>query len=81
MPVTFNSNNNYDVEIITEANVTNPTIVQYSATTNTPFVEIKITPTDSQLNPVLASNLKIDNIVPDFAWNAGVNYNVKDNKI
>ena len=77
MPVTFNSNNNYDVEIITEANVTNPTIVQYSATTNTPFVEIKITPTDSQLNPVLASNLKIDNIVPDFAWNAGVNYNVK----
>ena len=77
MPVTFNSNNNYDVEIITEANVTNPTIVQYSATTNTPFVEIKITPTNSQLNPVLASNLKIDNIVPDFAWNAGVNYNVK----
>ena len=77
MPVTFNSNNNYDVEIITETNVTNPTIVQYSATTNTPFVEIKITPINSQSNPVLASNLKIDNIVPYFAWNAGVNYNVK----
>ena len=77
MPVTFNSNNNYDVEIITETNVTNPTIVQYSATTNTPFVEIKITPTNSQTNPVLASNIKIDDIVPDFAWNAGVNYNVK----
>ena len=77
MPVTFNSNNNYDVEIITEPDVTNPTIVQYSATTNTPFVEIKITPTNSQTNPVLASNIKIDDIVPDFAGNANINYNVK----
>ena len=77
MPVTFNTNNNYDVEIITDPDVTNPTLVQYSEQTNAPFVEIKITPTNSQSQPVLASNLKIDDIISDFAWNAGVNYNTK----
>jgi len=69
MPVTFNSNNNYSVDIISESDVSNLSFVQYSATTNTPFVEIKITPTNSQSNPVLASNLKINGVIPDFVWN------------
>jgi len=69
MPVTFNSNNNYSVDIITEPDVNNPSIIQYSSQTNTPFVTVKITPTNPQTNPVLASNLKFDDQVPDFAWN------------
>ena len=69
MPVTFNSNNNYSVDIISESDVSNLSSVQYSALTNTAFVEIKITPTNSQSNPVLAGNLKIDGIIPDFIWN------------
>ena len=69
MPVTFNSNNNYSVDIITELDVDNPSVFQYSSQTNTPFVTVKITPTNPQTNPVLASNLKFDEQVPDFAWN------------
>ena len=72
MPVTFNANNNYDVEIITELDNTNPTVVQQSSLTNRPFVEIKITPTDGQLYPVLASNLNIDNIISSFVF-TGIN--------
>mgnify|MGYP003115094790 FL=1 len=69
MPVTFNSNNNYSVDIITELDIDNPSVIQYSSQTNTPFVAVKITPTNPQTNPVLASNLKFDEQVPDFAWN------------
>ena len=82
MPVTFNTNNNYDVEIITESNLGNISQsnnpgegIQFSANTNSPFVTLKITPTNPQTQPVLASNIKIDDIIPDFAWNASVNYN------
>ena len=69
MPVTFNSNNNYNVQIVTEVDLNNPSVLQYSSQTNTPFVMVKITPTNSQTNPVLASNLKFDGKVPDFSWN------------
>ena len=67
---TFNSNNNYEVERVQELDVNNPSFIKLSATTLTPFVEIKITPIsgNSQLNPVLASNIKIDSIIPDFTW-------------
>lgn len=82
MSVTFNSNNNYSVEIITESNLGNISQsngpgegIQFSATTNSPFVTLKIIPTNPQSQPVLASNIKIDDIIPDFAWNAYVNYN------
>ncbi len=82
MSLTFNSNNNYSVEIITESNLGNISSsngpgegIQFSATTNTPFVTLKIIPTNPQSQPVLASNIKIDDIIPDFAWNAYVNYN------
>lgn len=82
MSVTFNSNNNYSVEIITESNLGNISSsngpgegIQFSATTNSPFVTLKIIPTNSQSQPVLASNIKINDIIPDFAWNASVNYN------
>lgn len=76
MSVTFNSNNNYSVEIITEADLANPSTIEYSNLTNTPFVTVKIIPTNPQTQPVLASNIKIDGIIPDFAWNANINYNV-----
>ena len=75
MPVTFNSNNNYSVDIISESDINNPSSVKYTSISNTPFVEIKITPTDSQNQPVLASNLKIDSIISEFIWNAPVQYN------
>ena len=65
---TFNSNNNYEVERVQELDVNNPSFIKLSATTLTPFVEIKITPTNLQSNPVLASNIKIDSIIPDFTW-------------
>ena len=77
MSLTFNSNNNYSVEIITETDLANPSTIEYSSNTNTPFVAMKIIPTSPQAQPVLASNIKIDDIIPDFAWNAGVNYNSK----
>ena len=38
---------------------------------------MKIIPTNPQTQPVLASNINIDDIIPDFSWNEGVNYNVK----
>mgnify|MGYP003112289639 FL=1 len=76
MSVTFNSNNNYNVEIITEADLSNPSTIEYSQSTNTPFVTMKITPINPQTQPVLASNIKIDDIIPDFAWNANVQYNI-----
>tara|TARA_R110000868_G_scaffold293607_1_gene554095 strand:- start:125 stop:1696 length:1572 start_codon:yes stop_codon:yes gene_type:complete len=69
MPVTFNSNNNYSVDIVSELDINNPSSVQYSSISNTPFVEVKITPTNSQTNPVLASNIKIDGMIPSFIWN------------
>jgi len=82
MSLTFNSNNNYSVEIITESNLGNISQsngpgegIQFSADTNTPFVTLKIIPTNPQSQPVLASNIKINDIIPDFAWNAMVNYN------
>jgi|14_taG_2_1085336.scaffolds.fasta_scaffold03998_2 hypothetical protein len=61
MPVTFNSNNNYSVDIVTEPDVLNPTVVQYSSDTNTPFVEIKITPDIFQY-PLVAGNLNFDSL-------------------
>ena len=64
----FNSNNNYEVERVQELDVNNPSFIKLSATSFTPFIEIKITPTNSQSNPVLASNIKIDSIIPDFTW-------------
>jgi hypothetical protein len=82
MSTTFNPLNNYSVQIITESNLGNISQsngpgegIQFSATTNTPFVTLKIIPTNPQTQPVLASNIKIDDIIPDFAWNAYVNYN------
>lgn len=75
--ITHNSNNNYSVDIVTEPDLSSPSVIEYSATTNTPFVTVKITPNDPQVAPVLASNIKIDDIIPAFAWNEGVNYNVK----
>jgi len=77
MSLTFNSNNNYSVEIITEPDLANPSVIEYSATTNTPFVTVKIIPTSPQTAPVLASNIKINDIIPYFSWNENVNYNVK----
>lgn len=82
MSTTSNPLNNYSVQIITESNLGNISQsngpgegIQFSATTNTPFVTLKIIPTNPQTQPVLASNIKIDDIIPDFAWNAYVNYN------
>ena len=76
-PTTYNANNNYSVQIITEPDLANPSVIEYSQATNTPFVTVKIIPTDSQTAPVLASNIKINSIISDFAWNESVNYNVK----
>tara|TARA_R100000541_G_scaffold17580_1_gene27438 strand:- start:5386 stop:6654 length:1269 start_codon:yes stop_codon:yes gene_type:complete len=64
MPVTFNTNNNYDVEIVTEPDVLNPTVIRYSSDTNTPFVEVKITPRTMQY-PLLAGNMNF-NSLPRF---------------
>lgn len=64
MPVTFNTNNNYDVEIVTEPDVLNPTVIKYSSDTNTPFVEVKITPRLMQY-PLLAGNMNF-NSLPRF---------------
>ena len=82
MSTTSNPLNNYSVQIITESNLGNISPsngpgegIEFSATTNSPFVTLKIIPTNPQTQPVLASNIKIDDIIPDFAWNAGVNYN------
>jgi len=69
MSLTFNSNNNYSVEIITEADLANPSTIEYSSNTNTPFVTMKIIPTSPQTQPVLAGNIKFDDQIPDFSWN------------
>lgn len=61
MPVTFNSNNNYSVDIVTEPDVLNPTVIQYSSNTNTPFVEVKITPDVFQY-PLVAGNLNFNSL-------------------
>ena len=88
MPVTFNPNNNYNVEIVQEPNVggsspsssfleiknSNGSIPGYVYGEN--FVEMRITPTDPQTRPVLACNLEFDkssNGVPKFIHN-GANY-------
>ncbi len=81
MPVTFNSNNNYSVDIVTEPDVLNPTVIKYSSDTNTPFVEIKITPDIFQY-PLLAGNLNFDSLYRFIDWRAestnGVNGNVNN---
>tara|TARA_R110002012_G_scaffold155092_5_gene315955 strand:+ start:70 stop:1863 length:1794 start_codon:yes stop_codon:yes gene_type:complete len=61
MPVTFNANNNYDVELVTIADANDPynNGVQQLATTGEDFVEIKITPTNFGY-PLLAGNMRID---------------------
>lgn len=84
MPVTFNPNNNYNVEIVQEPNVggSSPSFsffeIKYSSgnipgtTYGLPFVEMKITPTNPQTRPVLACNLEFDksaNQVPSFTHN------------
>ena len=81
MPVTFNPNNNYNVEIVEEpiANGSNPSFsIKYSdgnipgTTYGLPFVEMKITPTNPQTRPVLACNLEFDksaNQVSSFTHN------------
>ena len=88
MPVTFNPNNNYNVEIVQEPNVggsspsssffeiknSNGSIPGYVYGEH--FVEMKITPTNPQTRPVLACNLEFDksnNGVPKFTHN-GANY-------
>ena len=64
MPVTFNTNNNYNVDIVTEPDVLNPTVIKYSSDTNTPFVELKISP-EFIGYPLLAGNLNF-NSLPRF---------------
>jgi len=81
MPVTFNSNNNYSVDIVTEPDVLNPTVIKYSSDTSTPFVEIKITPDIFQY-PLLAGNLNFNSLYRFIDWRAestnGVNGNVNN---
>jgi len=83
MAITFNPNNNYNVEVVEEpnANSLNPSFsleIKNSAgnipgtTYGLPFVEMKITPTNSQTRPLLACNLefdKSDNQTPSFTHN------------
>tara|TARA_R100000988_G_scaffold98470_1_gene66650 strand:+ start:494 stop:1813 length:1320 start_codon:yes stop_codon:yes gene_type:complete len=61
MPVTFNSNNNYNVEIVTEPDVLNPTVIKYSSINNTPYIELKITP-DIYQYPLIAGNMNFDGL-------------------
>ena len=65
---TFNSNNNYQVDLVNESDTDNPTAFDYTSSANIPFVEIKITPTNPQTNPVLASNLTFNSLTPYFQW-------------
>jgi len=72
MPVTFNPNNNYNVEIVQEPNIggsspsssfleiknSNGSIPGYVYGEH--FVEMRITPTNPQTRPVLACNLEFD---------------------
>lgn len=70
MPVTFNTNNNYNVEIITEPDTLSlvnpgvhgaPVAIKYSSSTNTPYIELKITPAIYQY-PLLAGNMNFDSL-------------------
>ena len=70
MPVTFNTNNNYNVEIITEPDALSlvnpgvhgaPVAIKYSSTTNTPYIELKIT-ADIYQYPLLAGNMNFDGL-------------------
>jgi hypothetical protein len=70
MPVTFNTNNNYNVEIIEEPNALSlvnpgvhgaPQAIKYSSINNTPYVELKITP-DLYQYPLLAGNMNFDGL-------------------
>tara|TARA_B100001059_G_C17838445_1_gene590042 strand:+ start:3403 stop:5238 length:1836 start_codon:yes stop_codon:yes gene_type:complete len=61
MPVTFNPNNNYDVEIVTVADANDPynNGIQNLVATGEDYVEIKITPTTFGY-PLLAGNMRIN---------------------
>ena len=74
MPVTFNTNNNYNVDIITEPDVLNPTVIKYSSTSNTPYVELKIT-ADIYQYPLLAGNMNFDSLTRFIDHNATNNVN------
>ena len=83
MPVTFNSNNNYNVEIITEPDtlsLVNPSIhgapvaIKYSSTNNTPYIELKIT-ADAYQYPLIAGNMNFDGLSRFIDHNAQDNVN------
>ena len=83
MPVTFNTNNNYNVEIITEPNALSlvnpgvhgaPQAIKYSSINNTPYVELKITP-DIYQYPLLAGNMNFDSLYRFVDHNAQNNVN------
>lgn len=83
MPVTFNTNNNYNVEIITELDalsLVNPSIhgapvaIKHSSTTNTPYIELKIT-ADVFQYPLLAGNMNFDGLNRFINWEAQDNVN------
>ena len=83
MPVTFNTNNNYNVEIITEPDALSlvnpgvhgaPQAIKYSSINNTPYIEIKITP-DLYQYPLLAGNMNFDGLYRFIDWPAQNNVN------
>ena len=74
MPVTFNTNNNYNVDIITEPDVINPTVIKYSSINNTPYIELKIT-ADIYQYPLLAGNMNFDGLTRFVEHNATNNVN------
>ena len=83
MPVTFNTNNNYNVEIITEPDTLSlvnpfvhgaPQAIKYSSITNTPYIEVKITP-DLYQYPLLAGNMNFDGLYRFIDWRAQNNVN------
>jgi hypothetical protein len=75
MPITFNTNNNYSVDIVTEPDVLNPTVIRYSSDTNTPFVEMKIT-ADIYQYPLLAGNLNFDGLPRVLKHEPSLNVNI-----
>ena len=83
MPVTFNTNNNYNVEIIAEPDALSlvnpivhgaPVAIKHSSITNTPYIEIKITPSVYQY-PLLAGNMNFDGLTRFIDWRATNNVN------
>ena len=60
MPVTFNPNNNYDVEIVDVPNINYPYLngVQSLPASGENFVEVKITPTNFGY-PLIAGNMRV----------------------